>query len=320
MNKSLRLPQLSKLSRLSGFKKAAIVGTLGGVVVGIFSYSPAKVLTALSSMQGLKIYKKIPYGTHQRQFLDVYQPTNLPADLTIYAENGLPVVVFIHGGSWQHGEKEGHGFIGRSLAQAGFLTVVIDYRLAPKNIYPDFINDSVSAIAWVYQRIAEYGGDPNKLFIMGHSAGAFNAVVAVDDARFWRNSHVPNDAIKAVIGLAGPYSFDYRQYQSKVAFPAHLHPEGVMPDRHVRPDAPPHYLMVAENDNLVGIKNMLKMKRALERAKVPVKSVVIPKVNHMTMIVAMAKPTRWLGKTRDLVLDYIAERLEADALEQKKTA
>ncbi len=317
MSKSLRLPQVSKLSGLS---KAAIIGTLGGVIVGVFAYSPAKVLSALSSMQGLKIHKKIAYGTHQRQFLDIYQPTNLPSNLTSHAEHGLPVVIFIHGGSWQHGEKEGHGFIGRSLAQAGYLTVVIDYRLAPKNIYPDFINDSVSAIAWVYQHIAEYGGDPNKLFVMGHSAGAFNAVVAVDDVRFWRNSHVPTTAIKAVIGLAGPYSFDYRQYQSKIAFPAHLHPEGVMPDRHVRPDAPPHYLMVAENDKLVGIKNMLKMKRALERAKVPVETVVIPKVNHISMIVAMAKPTRWLGKTRELVLDYLEKRLVADEIEQKKSA
>lgn len=299
-----------KPSKFSGFKKLAIFGVVSGVIVGACSYSPTKVLTALSSMRGITIAKDIQYGTDPRQGLDIYQPA--PDDATTpqtHLVGGLPVVVFIYGGSWQSGDKEGYGFVGRSLAQAGYVTVVIDYRLAPKNIYPAYINDSVSAISWVHKNIAQYGGNPNEMFVMGHSAGAFNAVAAVDDARYWKNSHVPNSAIKAVIGLAGPYSYDFRQFDSKIAFPTNLLPEDVMPDGHVRPDAPPHLLLVAEKDDLVGIKNMMKMKRGLERANVPVETGVVPKVNHYTMIVAMATPTQWLGNTRQMVLDYMASKL-----------
>ncbi len=299
-----------KPSKLSGLRKMAIFGVVSGVVAGACSYSPTRVLTAISSMRGITISKNIQYGTDPRQGLDIYQPA--PDDASkpqTHLVGGLPVVVFIYGGSWQTGNKEGYGFVGRSLAQAGYVTVVIDYRLAPKNIYPAYINDSVSAISWVYQHIAEYGGNPNELFVMGHSAGAFNAVAAVDDERYWKNSHVPTKAIKGVIGLAGPYSYDFRQFDSKIAFPSNLLPEDVMPDSHVRPDAPPHLLLVAEKDDLVGIKNMMKMKRGLERANVPVETGVVPKVNHSTMIVAMATPTQWLGNTRKMVLDYMASKL-----------
>lgn len=298
---------VAKPRKFSGLKKLAIFGVVSGVVAGAFAVSPTRVLTALTSERGVKISKDIYYGTGPRQALDIYQPDQTFAKSPTV--DGLPVVVFIHGGSWQKGDKEGYGFVGRSLAQAGYVTAVIEYRLAPKNIYPDYVNDSVSAVSWVYQNIAQYGGNPNKLFVMGHSAGAFNAVAAVDDARYWKNSQVPSNAIKAVIGLAGPYSYDFRKFDSKIAFPTNLLPEDVMPDSHVRPDAPPHLLLIAEKDELVGIKNMLKMKRGLERANVPVETAVVPKVNHITMIIAMASPTQWLGNTRQMVLDYMASKV-----------
>ncbi len=295
----------------SRLKKTALIAAITGIIAGAFASSPTQILTALSSQQGLTIYKNLAYGTDPRQSLDLYQPDDHL--LKTQHPKGLPVVIFIYGGSWQSGDKEGYGFAGRSLAQAGYLTAVIDYRLVPKNIYPDFVEDSVSAIAWVYQHAGQYGGDPNMIFVLGHSAGAFNAVAAVDDARFWSKSNVPDGAIKGVIGLAGPYSYDFRQFDSRVAFPNNMLPEQIMPDSHVRRNAPPHYLLVAEKDTLVGIKNLMKMKRGLERADVPVRTAVIPKVNHYTMIVALATPGRWLGETRQMVLDYLAERVHAES-------
>jgi acetyl esterase/lipase len=304
-----------KANKSSGFKKIAIFGVmLSSVIVAACSFSPTKMLTAISSMRGVTITKDLHYGTDPRQALDIYQPDQDTVKPETHHIGGLPVVIFIYGGSWQSGDKEGYGFVGRSFAQAGYVSVVIDYRLAPKSVYPDYVNDSVSAISWVYQHIAQYGGNPNEIFVMGHSAGAFNAVAAVDDERFWKNSHVPTSAIKGVIGLAGPYSYDFRDYpDSRDAFPANGNPEAIMPDTHVRSDAPPNYLLTAENDKLVGIKNFMKMKRGLERANVPLETGVVPKLNHITMIVAMATPMEWLGDTRKMVLDYMARRLKEGA-------
>jgi acetyl esterase/lipase len=301
-----------KANKSSGFKKIAIFGMmLSSVIAAACSFSPTKMLTAISSMRDVTITKDLHYGTDPRQALDIYQPDQDTVKPETHHIGGLPVVIFIYGGSWQSGDKEGYGFVGRSFAQAGYVSVVIDYRLAPKSVYPDYVNDSVSAISWVYQHIAQYGGNPNEIFVMGHSAGAFNAVAAVDDERFWKNSHVPTSAIKGVIGLAGPYSYDFRDYpDSRDAFPANGNPEEIMPDTHVRSDAPPNYLLTAENDKLVGIKNFMKMKRGLERANVPLETGVVPKLNHITMIVAMATPMDWLGDTRKMVLDYMARRLK----------
>jgi acetyl esterase/lipase len=301
----------STVAKKIRFKKIAIISTIGALIAGAAACSPTQILTSLSSSGGMTIYKDLPYGSDPRQKLDIYQP-RLDSSKTNSAK-GLPVVIFIYGGSWQSGDKAGYGFAGRSLAQAGYLTVVMDYRLVPKNLYPDFISDSVSAISWVYQHVGRYGGNPNMIFVMGHSAGAFNAVTAVDDARFWSKGQVPDGAIKGVIGLAGPYSYDFRQFDSKVAFPPNLLPEDVMPDTHVRPNAPPHYLLTAEKDTLVGIKNLMKMKRGLERANVPVQTGVVPKVNHYTMIIALATPTTWLGATRQMVLDYLNARVKEES-------
>ena len=299
---------IAKSRQFYGSKKMSIFGVVSVAVASAVTSLPSRVLTAISSIRGLTVIKDIHYGINPRQVLDIYQPAiNRSASHQV---GGLPVVVFIHGGSWQHGDKDSYGFVGHSLTQAGYLSVVISYRLAPKNIYPDYIHDSVSAISWVYQHIAQYGGNPDQIFVMGHSAGAFNAVTAVDDERFWKDSLVPSTAIKGVIGLAGPYSYDFREYDSKIAFPTDLKPEDIMPDSRVRSDAPPHYLLTAEKDTLVGIKNLLKMKRGLERANVPVETAVIPKVGHITMIVAMASPMEWMGRTRQMVLDYLACRLK----------
>ena len=145
---------------------------------------------------------------------------------------------------------------------------------------------------------------------MGHSAGGFNAVEVVDNARWLAEADVPVSAIRGVIGVAGPYSYDFRQFSSAKAFPVGATPDEVMPDRHVRADAPPHLLLVAENDDTVYPQNALNMEAALKRAGVPVTRTVLPKLNHITIIAAMARPLTFLGGTRQAVIDFIeAHRL-----------
>jgi len=270
------------------------------------TYSPAHILTALTSQKGLTISRNISYGPDERHVLDIYSPDGSTAT---QSASGWPVLLFIHGGSWQSGDKDSHGFVGRSLAQAGYLTVLINYRLAPKHVYPAYIEDAVTALNWVFEEVSAYGGDPTSIFVMGHSAGAFNAVIAVDDARYWAASRVPSHAIKGVIGIAGPYNYDFRHFQTKIAFPEGADPDDIMPDRHVRNDAPPHYLLVAENDELVGIKSLLRMQNGLEKAGVPYQTDTVNGAGHLSVIVALATPTRRMGNTRQMILDYLAAQL-----------
>ncbi|EYB66909.1 Alpha/beta hydrolase fold-3 [Deinococcus phoenicis] len=280
---------------------------LGGLALGLTLTSCSGVdaqdaLNRAISTRGLTVVTDQPYGPDARNRIDVYAPAD--------ARNA-PVVLFVHGGSWQGGDKVGHKFVGESLARAGYVTGVMNYRLAPQNRYPAYVQDTAAALRWLRDHAKSLGGNPDDLFVTGHSAGAFNAVEAVDNARWLREAGVPISAVRGVIGIAGPYSYDFRQFQSRVAFPEGSTPDEVMPDRHVRPDAPPHLLLVAANDTTVHPQNALNMEAALKKAGVPVTRTVLPRVNHITIAAALARPLTFLGGTRQAVIDFIeAHRLK----------
>ena len=256
-------------------------------------------LNRLISTRGLTVQTDLAYGRDARQRLDIYAPQG--------AQNA-PTVLFIHGGSWNSGEKSEYRFVGESLARAGYVVGVMNYRLAPQSRYPSYVQDSAQALAFLRSQAAQYGGSPDNLFVMGHSAGAFNAVEAVVNGRWLREAGVPVSAVRGVIGLAGPYSYDFRDYSSREAFPQGGLPDEIMPDRHVRRDAPPHLLLVAENDTTVHPQNALNMERALKAAGVPVERRVVKGVNHVTIAAALARPLGWLGDTRSQVLEFIEAR------------
>ncbi|GGR83112.1 alpha/beta hydrolase [Deinococcus sedimenti] len=256
-------------------------------------------LNRVVSTAGLTVTPDIRYGPDVRNVMDVYAPQNA---------KDAPVVLFIHGGSWVNGDKDGHKFVGESLARAGYVTAVMSYRLAPVNRYPTYVQDAAQALKVLRDQATALGGNPQNLFVMGHSAGGFNAVEAVDNVRWLSEAGVPVSAVRGVIGVAGPYSYDFRQFGSANAFPVGSTPDDVMPDRHVRPDAPPHLLLVAENDDTVYPQNAVNMEAALKRAGIPVTRTVLPKLNHITIIAAMARPLTFLGGTRQAVIDFIEAR------------
>ena len=251
------------------------------------------------STRGLNVVTDQRYGPDARNFLDVYAPQDA---------KGAPVVLFVHGGSWEGGDKSGHKFVGESLARAGYVTGVMNYRLAPKNRYPAYVQDTAAALRWMRDNAGRFGGNPDSLFVMGHSAGGFNAVEAVDNERWLREAGVPIGAVRGVIGIAGPYSYDFRPLASRTAFPEGATPDEIMPDRHVRRDAPPHLLLVAENDNTVYPQNAINMEAALKKAGIPVTRTVLPRLNHITIAAALARPLTFLGPTRQRVIDFIEAR------------
>lgn len=287
------------------FRRTALLtaGTLA-LAAGLSSCSGPNTqqsFNRLISTRGLTVQTDLAYGEGARQRLDIYAPRNV---------QNAPTVLFIHGGSWNSGEKSEYRFAGESLARAGYVVGVMNYRLAPQFRYPSYVQDSARALAFLRSQAAQYGGSPDNLFVMGHSAGAFNAVEAVVNERWLREVDVPVSSVRGVIGLAGPYSYDFRDYSSREAFPEGGLPDEIMPDRHVRRDAPPHLLLVAENDTTVHPQNALNMERALQAAGATVERRVVNKVDHITIMAALARPLSWLGDTRGQVLDFVeAHRL-----------
>ena len=147
----------------------------------------------------------------ERHVLDVYQPKKK-------SSTGYPVVIFIHGGSWNSGSKNTYAFIGRRLAKQGVLAVIISYRLSPNVLVPAMADDAARAVLWTTQHIAEFGGDPARIFTMGHSAGGgLAALMATKDELFTRLG-LTGSPVRGVI-LDDAAGLDMYDYLQKMEYP-----------------------------------------------------------------------------------------------------
>src|SRR5256714_10968855 len=153
-------------------------------------------VTFLSQARTQDVKRDIPYAgpAHERQVLDVYSPPN--------AKN-LPVVFWIHGGGWQAGDKSSVQIKPKVFVQKGFVFVSTNYRLLPEVDMATIFRDIARSIRWVHEHIAEYGGDPRRLFIMGHSAGAQLAALVCIDERYLKAEGLSLAIVKGCVPVDG---------------------------------------------------------------------------------------------------------------------
>jgi acetyl esterase/lipase len=164
--------------------------------------SPLDALDRIEPEGGYVRDEGLAYGPHPRQRLDVYRPARAASG------RGAPVIVFFYGGGWRSGERQGYRFVCRALARQGYVAVVADYRLYPEAHFPAFVDDTALALRWARDHAGRYGGDPGRLYAMGHSAGAFNAAMAAVAPEYLARVGMKPADLAGVIGLAGPYAFN----------------------------------------------------------------------------------------------------------------
>ena len=157
------------------------------------------LLNATIPRAGYSVVKDIAYGTDERQTLDIYLPDQ-PAP-------GRPVIVFYYGGSWQKGSKDDYLFVGQAFASKGYIAVIADYRLYPQVYFPVFMEDVAAAFVWAHEHIASYGGNAANLFVAGHSAGGYNALMLTLNRTYLKETGGRDHWIKGAIGIAGAYDF-----------------------------------------------------------------------------------------------------------------
>jgi len=223
----------------------------------------------------------IPYGELARQQLDVYTPLTL-------ADN-RPVVVFFYGGSWQSGRRQDYRFVGQALAARGWIAVVPDYRLYPEVKFPAFIRDGAAACGWVRQNIAAYGGKPDRLFLMGHSAGAYIAAMLALDDRYLGQVGLSPQGLGGFIGLAGPYDFlPLKQPQLVDIFGGADNIPETQPINFVSPAAPPALLLHGATDRIVGAGNTRRLAQRWRQVGRPVREIIYPHYKHLTILLYLA--------------------------------
>jgi acetyl esterase/lipase len=259
------------------------------------------VLNSLVPSDTYKLTQDTSYGALPRHKLDVYTP------IQAAPKGGYPVVVFFYGGAWNQGEKADYKFVGEALASHGILTLVADYRLYPEVRYPEFLNDCAMALAYGLEKSASLNGNPNRVFVMGHSAGAYNASMLALDSRWLKTvGHSPAE-LAGFIGLAGPYDFiPMTNTDTQPVFFHPNYPAGSQTIDYASALAPRTFLGAAKEDNLVNPqRNSVGLHDRLKAAGAPVTLQMYDRVNHITLAAALGAPFRWLAPVLDDVVLFV---------------
>jgi acetyl esterase/lipase len=274
---------------------------LAGLFVALFvaGCSPAKVLNAFGESDARRLVTDVAYGSDPRQRLDIYVPTK---------ETGpYPVVLFFYGGSWNSGARADFRFVGDALAARGVLTIIADYRLYPQVRYPEFLDDSAQAAAWTVANVEAQGGDPTRIYLMGHSSGAYNAAMLALDPRWLAKVDISTKAFAGFIGLAGPY--DFLPIGNRDVRPVFFYPNSPpdsQPILYAGRGSPRSFLAAPENDDLVDPeRNTHQLAEKLAANGVPVTYKSYPHLSHVTLIGAMSRPLRWLAPVLEDVDTFI---------------
>jgi acetyl esterase/lipase len=271
--------------------------------------SPVKLVNALVPHRDFDLHADVPYASGDRHALDVYVPKGAAST------KPKPLVVFFYGGSWQNGDRRDYLFVGEALASRGFVTMIPDYRRYPETRYPGFMDDAAAAVAWARAHAADYGADPDRVFLMGHSAGAHIAMLLTTDRRYLAQHGFDMHALRGAIGLAGPYDFLPLQDDTLEAiFPADLR-EDSQPINHVDGHEPPIFLGVGSADHTVDPGNTTRFAARLEAAGDRVELKRYAGINHAMIVGSLGRPVRALSSlvTVAPVLDDVTAFIDAQA-------
>ncbi|GGH23525.1 carboxylesterase [Alsobacter metallidurans] len=245
----------------------------------------------------------VSYGPDPRHKLDVFVPDESAG---ARAAKRRPVALFIYGGSWNSGARADYAFVGRALAARGIVTVVMDYRLVPQVRYPGFVEDGALATRWVKSEIGRFGGDPARLFIMGHSAGAYSAAMLALNPAFTRDVGLRGAPYRGLVGLAGPYDFyPFDVGAAREAFGQWPRPQETQPVSIARRGAPPAFLAYGTEDTTVLPRNSRKLAEVLRSLGTRVVERAYPGVSHAGILLALSKPLRERAPVLDDVVAFI---------------
>jgi len=242
-----------------------------------------------------KRHADIAYGLDPKHRLDVYVP---PASTVAPP----PVVVFWHGGRWKFGDKADYRFVGAALAGLGCVAVLPNYRHYPQVKMPGFMDDAARAALWAATHAADFGARQQRVFLMGHSAGAHMAALLTLDARYFAAAGRPQPHIAGVIGLSGAYDFLpllEADVQDMFGPPANYAES--QPINFVRAGAPPMLLLHGQDDETVRPKNSKNFAAALSAGGAPVTLKLYPKCAHAGTVAALATLARgWSPALADI--------------------
>ena len=282
-------------------RRTGLVGAGAALAAWLTGCSGPAALDRLVPRDTYLGHDGLVYGPDPRQRLDVYQPKGPPTP------GGRPVVLFFYGGNWTRGERADYRFVGEALAANGIVAVVADYRLSPEVRYEGLLQDCALALQWTLAQAARFGGDPGRVMVMGHSAGAYNAAMLALDPRWLAPLGLSPARLAGWIGLAGPYDFlPIGDPEVRVAFRWPDTPADSQPIAHADAKAPPTLLVAGDADRTVDARrNTEGLAQRLRASGTDVQVRIIPGLGHVRTVAALARPLDWTAPVLPSVLAFV---------------
>src|SRR5579863_1511757 len=258
----------------------ALYTVLAGVVASGCTQLGLLALNTVASFSNYSRHTGLAYGSAPAETLDLYVPRNAA---------GAPVVVFFYGGGWDSGDKSSYKFVGAALAAAGVVAVIPNYTLYPKAKFPRFMQDAARSVAWTRAHAREWGGDPERLFLVGHSAGAHIAVLLGLDQEYLHQAGGSSQWLRGVVGLAGPYDFlPFTDAYLNDLFGPPAEFWRSQPINYVRADAAPLLLMHGLRDTRVSPNNTRSLTAAMQGLGAAVTTRYFPRADHADLAAAFS--------------------------------
>ncbi len=285
------------------FRLALGAGLALGLVAGLAGCGSAS-LTLVNTLARLGAYdveRDIAYGEAPDQRLDVYKPRGVER---------APIVVFFYGGGWKTGHKRDYIFAAQALTSRGFIAVVPDYRKYPEVRFPSFVRDAAASVAWAHAEAARLGGDPQDVFVMGHSAGAHIAALLTLDARYLEEVGGKQDWIRGMVGLAGPYDFNARRADLRAIFAGGPY-EATQPLTFAGRSRAPLFLLHGLSDQTVFKKNTVNLAGAVKAAGGDVRVKLYEDLDHAGLLATFSIPLRSGSSVLEDVASFVREVAES---------
>jgi acetyl esterase/lipase len=279
--------------------QGAVIGWLHKIAAALLALLASACSPALLNITvprtGYSVHRDLAYGSAPRNKLDIYVPDGLKAP--------APVILFFYGGNWQSGSKDQYLAFGEAFTSEGFVVAIADYRLYPVVEFPAFLEDGAQAFRFLRDNVSRYGGDPRRMFLAGHSAGAYIAIMLASEPRYLKAAGADISELSGAIGIEGPYDF------LPLTDPVFIKIFGGANRRETQPVAfidggrPPMLLAAGTGDETVGPRNTINMAAKLRSFGSPVEEKLYPGVGHIGILLSL---TRWFRDQTSLRDDMAA--------------
>jgi acetyl esterase/lipase len=290
-------PALGNLRVCCGAARSLALLLLGVALGGCADLFFA-TLGEVGPAHGVSAARGIEFDAEHHLSLDVYAP---------YHTALAPVVLFFYGGSWEDGKRRWYRYVGDTLASNGVVTIIPDYRKFPDVRFPAFMHDAANAVAWARDHARDFGGDPQRLFVMGHSAGGQIAALLAADDRYLENVGMRPRDLAGMIGLAGAYAFlPFVDNEEEIFGNDAAGRYDSQPINFVTGDEPPMLLLQGKDDDDVPPHNAELMAERAQAMDGTAELRIYPGVGHSSILLSFARGHASQVPTLHDVLAFIA--------------